>query len=1150
MERDEGPPPPGLLDLYRRDRRKLLRFVLNSSSSSSSAAAGRDVSSLPDDALDSVSVDYVIRCIVSGEHINIDEAIDKYYEEAKFPIMVTSQSMDAYLLLTNPDSSGSPPSRIPPEIDRNQSSKFASTSNYREDPSAFETTIYYSDRDQETFIVPSRPEVIEVPPLGLPRLITGLLDDDLQKTAYEILLASIHFSGNDLHIAHDKKKEKNSKLFSGMKRQKSKSHVHSYPQERHIELVEIMRTQMQISEAMDVSIRQKLCGLAGAGSSKRIDIPHISLGLLNGMHERDFSNEKDYKQWRTRQVHVLEELVNSCGNLLEYEDLTAGEFLEKMRDPKVWEHELSSSERLEVSSRVNRLISRLSSMPGVYGLEGETCYWTAAYHLNVRLYEKILFGLFDILDENQLLEETDEVIALIRTTWPILGITEEMHEALFSWVLFQQFTSTNEPLLLDQAILKLQKLVDYEVTNLKEKQFLENIACSWQCNDIDAILSLVQAITYSISFWCHGRLQDYHVQFSKEPSTFGGILKLLSLVGVAYTFNGEMKLLKLSTLGGDSHQQLKCYVQKSLEAAYKRVASTIELESKVARTHPLALLADEVKKLAKREYEMFYPVLSQWYPEAGVVSMSQLKKYYGERLQPYLVDASHLSQDVKVVLSAADDLDRYLSQLYASSCMENKLDDCLVQDQQHYQIEQFAAPIILDWVIAQHTRIMQWTARTIDLEEWEALSLQQKQAPSVVEVFRIIEQTVDQFFEWNLPMNITHLQALLSVIFHSLDAFLLKISDGIVERKHLLPTTPPLTRYTDAVMPIIKRKILEVVETDEKVKFKLAQSTISKLCIRLNTLQYLKKQVDILEDNLRKSWARVKPSCDERSSMGDMENSDCLTYSEAVDELFSTSFRSIRDTASNAIGRISDLVGLRMIFWDLRDSFLSRLYCPTVEAVRLDSFLPQFDTELNRICGLLDDSIRDLVVLSICRASMEAYVWVLLEGGPSRAFSDSDVSLMEEDFSLLKEFFIAEGEGLPRTTVEQEAANAGQILQLFSYEASTVIKMLLKASGRMSAGLHSRQHGNIPEDAYVLVRVLCHKKDREASKFLKQHYDLPMSSEYDDLTPKESSGASGLISDIIERSSSFRLTEKSQKSLSSFKKRIQEATSGLGHAAW
>lgn len=36
---------------------------------------------------------------------------------------------------------------------------------------------------------------------------------------------------------------------------------------------------------------------------------------------------------------------------------------------------------------------------------------------------------------------------------------------------------------------------------------------------------------------------------------------------------------------------------------------------------------------------------------------------------------------------------------------------------------------------------------------------------------------------------------------------------------------------------------------------------------------------------------------------------DSLTYDEAVDELFSTAFNSIRDTSTNAIGTICDLIG-------------------------------------------------------------------------------------------------------------------------------------------------------------------------------------------------------------------------------------------------
>lgn len=65
---------------------------------------------------------------------------------------------------------------------------------------------------------------------------------------------------------------------------------------------------------------------------------------------------------------------------------------------------MSASERVEVLSSVRKLALRLSSLPGKFGLQSETHYWTACYHLNIKLYEKLLFGMFDILDECQFIE--------------------------------------------------------------------------------------------------------------------------------------------------------------------------------------------------------------------------------------------------------------------------------------------------------------------------------------------------------------------------------------------------------------------------------------------------------------------------------------------------------------------------------------------------------------------------------------------------------------------------------------------------------------------------------------------------------------------------------------------------------------------------
>ncbi|RVX09139.1 hypothetical protein CK203_013911 [Vitis vinifera] len=245
-------------------------------------------------------------------------------------------------------------------------------------------------------------------------------------------------------------------------------------------------------------------------------------------------------------------------------------------------------------------------------------------------------------------------------------------------------------------------------------------------------------------------------------------------------------------------------------------------------------------------------------------------------------------------------------------CYNNEMENELFVLFLCVQIGEISRPIILDWVIAQHGRILEWTGRAFDLEDWEPLSSQQRQAVSVVEVFRIVEETVDQFFGLNLPMDITHLQALLSVIFHSLDTYLQKVISELVEKSYLFPSTPSLTRYKEMVIPIAKKKLVESTPLDEKVNNKLNELTISKLCVRLNTLQYIQKQMRTLEDGIRKSWALVRPSANQRwtkeESLENLEESSMMS-SESIDELFSTTFNIIRDTATDAINKICDFIG-------------------------------------------------------------------------------------------------------------------------------------------------------------------------------------------------------------------------------------------------
>lgn len=48
--------------------------------------------------------------------------------------------------------------------------------------------------------------------------------------------------------------------------------------------------------------------------------------------------------------------------------------------------------------------------------------------------------------------------------------------------------------------------------------------------------------------------------------------------------------------------------------------------------HPLALLAEETKKLLRKDLTMFIPILSLRHPQATIVSASILHKLYGNKL--------------------------------------------------------------------------------------------------------------------------------------------------------------------------------------------------------------------------------------------------------------------------------------------------------------------------------------------------------------------------------------------------------------------------------------------------------------------------------------------------------------------------------------
>lgn len=61
-------------------------------------------------------------------------------------------------------------------------------------------------------------------------------------------------------------------------------------------------------------------------------------------------------------------------------------------------------------------------------------------------------------------------------------------------------------------------------------------------------------------------------------------------------------------------------------------------------------------------------------------------------------------------------------------------------------------------------------------------------------------------------------------------------------------------------------------------------------------------------------------------------------------------------------------------------------------------------------------------------------------------------------------------------------------------QAGDIIEMLLNASEQITSESNvPKVRKRSPDNVDTLLRILCHKREKEASKFLKRHYQLPKS---------------------------------------------------------
>ncbi|KAH7659533.1 Protein unc-13-like protein [Dioscorea alata] len=704
-----------LLHLYRHDRRKLLEFVLSSATAGTSSDSALDLSPVD---LDTLSIDYVLDRVQSGGALDFSEGKKQFFDEMKFPVMLKSSPRSTFFLISNMNMSGSPPQQIAPQILSNVTYDRPSCLSKQSNPYTGPEIGQYGVETGSGIAAAKVAQVqlgkdANLPSLGLPALRTGLSDDDVRETAYEILLASLFLSGVLVHFSEERKRSRHLK---GLRSKRDVSNHRFLPTDSYSELLDVIRVQMEISESKDALIKQGLRGFCSGTTNENVDVPQIALELLTTISKSDFSNEKAYTHWHKRQVNTLEELLLGSHGFVTEQKLSS--FFSELKNIRAWVSNNSSAGHAEVLTAIRRFASSLSSKPGKFGIPSETYYWTESYHLNLRLYEKLLSSVFDVLDDGQIIEVAEEIISIFKLAWPTLGITKKIHDILYCWVLFQQFTRTGVVTLLELAFFEIHKVASRSGGDVNEEAYFRSLICSAEVYCYKKKMSLVDAVFFNIKWWCGNQLEDYHLHFNEDNSAIYERMMTLATFVEEYLADEcrDNECSKLMDATEAASKLVQSFVEKSIQAAYRRVLDLLHIKSKTEQKHPLAILANELKLIVEKDANVFIPILSQHFPQVRIHSSRILHQLYGEQLRPFLEGVTHLSEGAISVLAAATSLERSLTKILGSMCGDG-VESLCSNHLQPYQIKDVCLPLILHWVNTQHDNILEWTKRAIHMEE-------------------------------------------------------------------------------------------------------------------------------------------------------------------------------------------------------------------------------------------------------------------------------------------------------------------------------------------------------------------------------------------------------------------------------------------------
>ncbi|KAK1312497.1 hypothetical protein QJS10_CPA07g00841 [Acorus calamus] len=838
---------------------------------------------------------------------------------------------------------------------------------------------------------------------------------------------------------------------------------------------ELMRVQMGVSEQTDGRIRRGLLRIAAGQLGRRIDSMVLPLELLQQFKPSDFTDQHEYEAWQARNLKVLEAGLLLHPHLpLEKSDSSAQRLRQMIHG--AFDRPLETGKNSE-SMQVLRTTVMSLAYRSFDGTPSETAHWADGCPLNLRLYQMLLEACFESNEEGSIIEEIDEVMELIKKTWVIFGMNQTLHNLCFTWILFHRFVSTGQ--------------TDIDLLSAADNQLVE-VAKDAKATKDQVYSKVLSPTLSSILGWAEKRLLAYHETFDSSNIE---LMEIIVSLGVSAAkilvedISHEYRRKRREVVDV-ARTRIDTYIRSSLRTAFAQRMEKADSSRRSSRnqtnpTHVLSILAKDISDLATKEKQLFSPILQRWHPLAAGVAVATLHACYGSELKQFISGVTELTPDSVQVLKAADKLEKDLVLIAVEDSVDSEDGGkSLIREMPPYEAEAAVANLAKIWIKTRVDRLKEWVDRNLQQEAWNPNANKENIAPSCVEVLRVIDETLDAFFQLPIPMHPALLPDLAIGIDRSLQSYISKAKSGCGTRNTFIPALPALTRCTTGSKFQWKKK--EKLQNTQKRRSQVGTLNgegsfgLPQLCIRMNTLHHIRTELENLEKKIVTSLRNVE------SAQADISSGP------------ETKFELSQAASQEGIQQLCEATAYRLIFHDLGNVLWENLYVGEASVSRIDPFLKELDPNLEMISNTLHGRVRNRVITAIMKASFDGFLLVILCGGPARAFTRLDSQIIEDDFKSLKDLFLADGDGLPEELVEKAATQIKNVIPLFRTDTESLVeryrRLIMEAYGPSTKSkfpMPATSGHWSPTDPNTILRVLCYRNDEDATKFLKKAYNLP-----------------------------------------------------------